>query len=106
MTENRYVISDQDNHPGSGWSHFFIEDRKEVERDTRFVYDMDERTLVSADVKRGNKWHAMSRDEKEDLTDSLENANWKALEEPDGYGLVNSDDLPEWSEKPSPEPGM
>lgn len=102
----RYVIAHCDREVGAGWGHIFTEDGREVERDTRFVYDRDAGRLVHLDILRGNKWREASRAEIEDLEDSLKNANEDALENPADWDLDETDDLPEWAGagEPAPEP--
>lgn len=93
---SRYIIADSDTVPGSGWTHLFPEGRRDVERETRFVWDTDTEKLLHLDIRRNSKWQEAGRSEIEDLEDSLKNANEDALENPDNWGLTPSDELPEW----------
>ncbi len=86
---NRYLT-------GYGWTHIFNEDGVERERETRFAFDTQTRTLPLMDVRRDNKWREASDVEKADLLDSLVNANSEALESPEEWDLERSDTLPDW----------
>ncbi len=104
----RYVIADPDE--GAGWGHLFENvhgNGKTVtrERMLRFVFDTQAEELVHLDVQLGHKWMEGSRFDREDVEDSLKNANPGALEEPEYWGLLSSDELPEWAqmeEMPTP----
>lgn len=102
----RYIIAHCDRDLGAGWGHIFTEDDREVERDTRFVYDRDTEKLVHLDILRGNKWREASRAEIADLEDSLKNANEDALDNPGNWDLDEADELPQWAEgaEATPEP--
>lgn len=105
---SRYIIAHCDRDVGAGWGHIFSEGSREVERDTRFVWDCDAEKLIHLDIMRDNKWREASQDEILDLEDSLKNANPDALDNPDDWGLDASDDLPAWCAAPSsdPAPGL
>ena len=104
MDEPRYVVADPEIE-GAGWTHIFQEGRRDVERDVRFVWDREDEEIVSLFVKRTGGWQEASEDEVSDLEDSLANANAAALENPQAWGLLTTDRLPDWAdfaEKPSP----
>lgn len=92
----RYIIADPDQ--GCGWDHIFLEGGRDTERETRFVFDPETEKLLMADIRRDWKWRAASSDELADLEDSLLNANGDALEDPEDWALIASDDLPDWAE--------
>lgn len=104
----RYVIADPDQ--GAGWGHIFEEvhengKKKARERMLRFVFDLESEALAHLDVQWGQKWIEGSRFDREDVEDSLKNANPEALEDPEDWGLIASDELPDWAqmeEMPSP----
>jgi len=104
----RYVIADPDQ--GAGWGHLFEEVRengKNVprERMLRFVFDLETNELAHLDVQWGSKWREGSRFDRDDVEDSLKNANPDALENPEYWGLISSEELPDWSqmeEMPTP----
>jgi hypothetical protein len=91
----RYIIADPDQ--GCGWDHIFEEDGRDVERETRFVFDLEEDRLVTADIRRDWKWRAASAEELSDLQDSLVDANRDALDYPDEWALIEDDVLPDWA---------
>lgn len=94
---SRYVIADPEE--GAGWSHIFVYGDETVERLCRFVYDTEEEMLVALEVGKGpfsGRYEAASTDEIADVEDSLKNANPDAIDNPDGWGLISSDELPEW----------
>lgn len=97
----RYVIADPDE--GAGWGHLFENvhgNGKKVtrERMLRFVFDTEAEELVHLDVQWGQKWMEGSRFDREDVEDSLKNANPGALEDPGYWGLLCSDELPDWAQ--------
>lgn len=96
----RYVIADPDQ--GAGWGHLFEEVRdggkpKTRERMLRFVFDLEANALVHLDVQWGRAWMEGSRFDREDVEDSLCNANPGALEDPEHWGLISSESLPDWA---------
>lgn len=105
---SRFIIADPEQ--GAGWGHIFEEVResggaKQRERMLRFVFDRRDDRLEHLDVKWGHKWIEGSRFDREDVEDSLKNANPEALEDPEEWGLLVSDTLPDWAqmeEMPSP----
>jgi hypothetical protein len=80
------------------WNHIFVEGRKQVDRDCRFVMDMATNQVTHLDIQRGSKWQASSRAEREDLTDSLVNANPDAIDNPGNWELEIVSELPDWVE--------
>jgi hypothetical protein len=96
----RYIVSDES--LGKGWGHIF-EDRI-GEESTRFVYDTESASIVHLDVKhrKSGCWVSASQDEIDDVEDSLKNANEDALQDPDGWGLIATDDAPEWAARSIP----
>lgn len=103
----RYIISDPDQ--GMGWGHIFSEydldtDRPvERERITRFVFDTEQGCLVHLEIDRMGL-AAADAAEVADVEDSLKNANPQALEDPETWGLIGSDMLPEWCVAPVARP--
>lgn len=93
----RYIIADADAAKGSGWLHYFEEEGRFVERETRFAFDRDFGRLAQLDIRRGPKWQAATTDEIANLEDSLVEANPEALVEPEAWGLTVSDELPDWA---------
>ncbi len=95
----RYVIADAD---AMYWGHLFDEDGKEVERMCSFVYDTENEQLFSMRVQRDRDWELPTRDEMNDLEDSLKNANPEALDNPASFDLRTSDELPDWASDMAP----
>lgn len=56
-----------------GWEHFFLnpETGRESTYSTRWMIDLKTRQFVYADVMRGAKWRALSREEAADLMESI-----------------------------------
>jgi hypothetical protein len=99
----RHIVADPDQ--GCGWDHIFLEEGREVKRDTRFVFDVGAGKLIHLDIRRDWKWRAASPAELADLEDSLLNANGDALDDPEGWGLLEMEHLPDWAgdgESPAP----
>lgn len=103
----RYIVADPDQ--GKGWGHIFSEfdelDRPvERERMTRFVFDVEQACLVHLEIDRIGMAVANAI-EIADVEDSLKNANPDALKDPETWGLIGSDVLPEWcAPSGSPQP--
>ncbi len=81
---------------GYEWTHIFVEDGRPRERSTRFVFDTQTRMIPVMDIMRDNKWRGASEAEKDDLLDSLVNANPEAIENPEEWELEQTDVLPDW----------
>jgi hypothetical protein len=77
------------------WNHLFTEDGRDVERTTRFAYDVERGAFAVADIQRGHKWHAASPAEMADLRGSLVVANSDAFSSPADWGCTLSDTLPD-----------
>lgn len=102
----RYLIADPD--LGKGWTHIFTEQdlvtdkTVERERDCRFVFDTQSREMIHLDIMRRYGGYAVANAaEIADVTDSLVNANEQALQKPEYYGHMASDDLPGWFRAPA-----
>lgn len=96
----RYVIADPEQ--GNGWDHIFLEESDsgrivQRERDVRFVFDRQTEEVVYMDVFRGHNYQASDREEREDLAQSLLEANPEAIEDANENGLIASDTLPDWA---------
>lgn len=103
MNNPRYVIADYDLFETGGWTHFFTEDGRDVERYVRFVWILESASLIAAEVLRDNKWQAASEAEIADLTDSLDvNRDYLDPESEECLGL--SHELPEWAVDPNLSP--
>ena len=79
-----------------GWTHIFSEDGREVERETRWIYDRETKALVILDIKRDQKWREASDAEKADVLDSLVNGNPGCLDNPDDWDFEVSAELVDW----------
>lgn len=89
----KYIIADEDHEL---WGHFFEEDGEFNERHCRFVYDSVEEELHKLEINRDNRWQTASRNDYDNLEDSLKNANPQALDNPEEWGLGQSDSVPPW----------
>lgn len=79
------------------WGHIFYFAGRQTERTCRIVYDVAKAEVTHMDVFRNHKWRESSRSEREDVTDSLRNANPEALEKPGDWGLAFTSELPAWT---------
>lgn len=77
-----------------GWTHIFHSNGPDV--DTRIVYDREAEKLVALDIKRATGWRKASPGEFADVEDSIENASVEALNDPEEFGLQQSDTPPDW----------
>lgn len=105
MTDKRYLIADPDMDGGQAWEHFIGTDNGDKLMPTRFIYDFEENggEIIRADAYYERAWHKLTWEDIEDLEDSVVNANG-APDEPAEFGLVASDELPEWYEEPVSTP--
>jgi hypothetical protein len=85
----RYVIS-------AGWTHIFSEGVREIERETRWVYDRETQKLVALDIKRSHKWREATAEERADVLDSLQNGNPGCLDNPADWDFIESSSIPAW----------
>jgi hypothetical protein len=97
----RYIIADLDAKGGGGWSHIFevFEPGRgvvHVERECRFVFDVDEFSLIHLDVLIDGRMVAASECDLLDVQDSLVHSNPGAIEDPETFGLTWGDRLPLW----------
>jgi len=87
------------------WSHLFVEDGRQVERQCDLVFDLRTSQVVEMNVQRAGRWETASRIECEDVTDSLVNANPEAIEDPEENGFDTAFERPSlmvagWPEGP------
>jgi hypothetical protein len=77
------------------WPHIF----EGARRDTicRILIDADKEILLLADIEDSTGFRASSRSEFEDLMDSLKHANPEAFDNPEDFGLVRTEKMPEWA---------
>lgn len=78
------------------WEHIF---RHSPER-TRLVFDRQVNAIIYLEVRNKNQWQSANHTDIADVQDSLLNANDEALEDPESYGLDESDTLPLWALAP------
>lgn len=76
------------------WTHIFHNNGPDVE--TRIVFDCQAAKLVALDIKRTTGWRKASPVEFADVEDSIKNANEAALDDPEEFGLEQSDTPPDW----------
>lgn len=94
-----YIVADHEADEGSGWEHDFGMGNVTV----RFAYDLNTHDLVAASLLLAGLWKPASLVELRDLEDSLQNANADALDDPAGWGLIQTDTLPSWAGPIKPE---
>lgn len=78
-----------------GWAHIFHDNGPVTE--LRFVYDQPQEKIVAMEIKRAMGWQPSSATEMADVEDSLKNTNEDALANPEGWGLEETNFLPEWT---------
>lgn len=88
----RYIITE------GYWGHIFNEKQGEIL--TEWVYDTQEDQLIGARVANDRSdfpsWREATADELADLEDSVKNANSDALDNPENWGLTQTDELPDY----------
>lgn len=95
----RYIVADPETVAGSGWSHIFTErddDEEWVERERicRFVFDTTTNKIVHMEVQYAGTFQPATEIQISDVEDSLLTANVGAIAEPEQWGLVRSDEMP------------
>ena len=80
-----------------GWSHLFQIPGRQVERQCRIVFDRTENAVSVMQVRASSKWRDSTLAERQDVTDSIVNANPEALEDPAAWELDRSATLPAWA---------
>lgn len=75
------------------WPHIFTEG----ERNVRFACDQNGE-LLALEVETGFGWRRPSKDEWDDVQDSLRNGNEEAIGDPNEHGLSVTDLLPAWAD--------
>ena len=71
---------------------------------TRWVFDREAGDVAYMQVEEDGEWRRADRAEREDVEDSLLTANPEAIDAPEAWGLVATDDLPDWAAAPAPGP--
>jgi hypothetical protein len=98
-----YIVADEE---ADLWGHLFQDaDGETRERNCRFVFDVEEETMIHVEVFQDNAWNTASEDERADVEDSLKNGNPEAIDVPFLLGLRVTNDLPDWIMN-TPAPGM
>lgn len=89
----QFVIADE---PNRLWTHIFGVYGEHL---TRFVYSVGSKELLALQIRRteNNAWRSATLDERNEVKDSLENANSWALEDPMAWGLLRASAMPEWA---------
>lgn len=79
------------------WGHIFFPGGPETM--TRIVFDREDNAVVAMEVMTSGtgKWAEATQEMREDVTDSIINANPEALDEPSEFGLEGSDEPPQWA---------
>lgn len=80
------------------WGHLFQGDN--AERMTRILVDAANHKLIRMDVQSNrainDSYREASREELDDVQDSLVNGNPEVFDSPEDYGLLGMDTLPDW----------
>jgi hypothetical protein len=76
------------------WSHLFVEDGRQVERQCDLVFDLKAMQVVEMNVQRDHRWEASTQIERDDVTDSLVNANPEAIADPEENGFDTAFERP------------
>ena len=87
-----YLVADEDT---SLWPHIFPDGR---ERMTRFVYDMEQRSLLAVQIATGpiSGWRDAQPHEIEDVAEDV--ATNEPFSDPEAWDLELVDALPDWAE--------
>ena len=75
------------------WGHIFHENGPETM--VRFCFDTEQSRLIHLDILRQSVWKHASRQEVSDVEKSIHD-NSDALDNPDDYGLEQSNQPPDW----------
>lgn len=76
------------------WDHIFRGKKTET---TRIVFDREKHAIVYMEIRDGHQWWPGSHMDIADVQDSLLNANGEALDNPQDWGLEESDTPPQWA---------
>lgn len=91
LNQPKYIVGD--------WSHIF--EGEKSDRPTRIVIDAQANKLIQlevlADLADGDSYRLPTRLEFEDVADSIVNANAEVFDRPADFGLVSTDELPDWA---------
>lgn len=79
------------------WEHIFLEGGTERKRECRIVFDLDRNEVTRMDVRVGHKWRESDLAQRQDVTDSIVNANAECLDAPEDWDLEATDSLPQWA---------
>jgi hypothetical protein len=63
----------------------------------RFVYDEVQEKMDTVQVRISTGWRNSTREEFDDVADSLVNGNIDGLDEPEEYGLERCQESPDWA---------
>lgn len=76
------------------WSHLFVEDGRQVERQCDLVFDLKGSKVVEMNILRDRRWETATEVERDDVTDSLVGANPEAIRDPEENGFDTSFERP------------
>lgn len=76
------------------WEHIFTDG---VAATVRFAANRETQELISMQILDGEHYRNASRDEFNDVADSLKDANDEAFDDPDAFGFVIQSELPGWA---------
>lgn len=82
----RYLVAEN-------WEHLFSNARQLV----RFVFDLVLCQMAQMQLHTQVGWISASTFQIKDLADSLKHGNEDVLDRPQDYGLIETDDLPDWA---------
>jgi hypothetical protein len=96
---SKYIVCVASKNSG-GWNHLFLEQcgdqSRTVERLCRFVFDVEQNTIVHLDIQIDGRWLTATWGQALDVQDSLVHSNAGALDCPADFGLARSNCLPRW----------
>ncbi len=85
MPTARYVVADN-------WSHIFI---GRNDSNTRWVFDTQLNTLLTAQLQSGNKWDELRGYTRADLLESIQQND--VIQDFEDNGLTATNELPQWA---------
>jgi len=77
------------------WEHIFEGSRSPDL--VRVAFDREHNRICRCELDTRSGWQLASQSEAADVEDSWKNGNPELLDDPVGYGLNESDDLPDWA---------
>lgn len=91
------VTNEQPRYLVGQWEHLFDEGDRDRNRLCDIVFDTTLNKVIHMSVQRDQKMRPSTQIERDDLTDSLVNANPEAIDNPEEWDLQRTSLLPDWA---------